>query len=339
MSESERVNEWLKCGTDLAICRRERAIEFALRIIAAADERANSAAGVVDRNQRAFEIRHGRIPFAVFGRLIVRLYRMMKIRIAARFWSSCVSSACLRGVLHGRIERRVNVEAAVIDLVLCEDADSNRAAPRPSRSSPGSEGSRLGCEVDFRLLRLLRPAPARSFSSSTMRSSTVSRCDRRALRIFQRRKSIRAADQSGQQRRFGEIQFRGALAEISLRRGLNSVTTGAEINPVHVKLENLLLGELALDPQRDHRFEQFAAEGAAAERKTVARELLGDAARAFLGRAAHDIATKRAQNAAPIDPAVLDKSACPRAPAARRRKNGDTSLSETFSRFAPASRL
>src|SRR6202011_3700683 len=56
VGEGERINERLEGRADLAIRGRERAIEFALRIIAAAHECADAAAGVVDRHERAFEI-------------------------------------------------------------------------------------------------------------------------------------------------------------------------------------------------------------------------------------------------------------------------------------------
>jgi hypothetical protein len=68
-----------------------------------------------------------------------------------------------------------------------------------------------------------------------------------------------------------------------LRRGLNSVATVAEINPVYIKLKDLLFGKLTFDPQRHHRFEQFPAESAAPEGEAVAGELLSDTARAFFG--------------------------------------------------------
>ena len=130
----------------------------------------------------------------------------------------------------------------------------------------------------------------------------------RALRIFQRRKPIWAADQSCQQRGFGKIQLGRAFAEIDLRSGLNPIATIAEINPVYVKLEDLLFGKLALDTQGHHRFQQFPAEGAAAEWKAVSGELLGNTAGAFFGRAARDIANQSAQNPAPINSLVLIES-------------------------------
>src|SRR5436853_3410041 len=63
-----------------------------------------------------------------------------------------------------------------------------------------------------------------------------------------------------------------------------------------------------LDPKRDHRFQELAANVAATERQTVARELLSNAARPFLGRAAQNIAHERAENAPPINSRVLIKA-------------------------------
>ena len=120
MAESNRINEWLKCGTNLPVCWSQRAIEFALRVIASADECANSATGIVDDDHCAFQIRHRRISFSIFGRVIARLYRMMKIGLMLDFGELCLQRV-LRGVLHGWIKRGVDRQTAVIDLVLCQD--------------------------------------------------------------------------------------------------------------------------------------------------------------------------------------------------------------------------
>ena len=97
--------------------------------------------------------------------------------------------------------------------------------------------------------------------------------------------------------------------------------------------------KLVLDPQRHHRLQHFAAQGPAAEGKTVAGQLLGNAARAFLGRAAHDVADQRARDPAPINSAVLEK---PRVFARQQRvdeKRRNFVQAPPSARFAPASRL
>src|SRR4029453_12811970 len=60
-----------------------------------------------------------------------------------------------------------------------------------------------------------------------------------------------------------------------------SVETTAEINPVKVELHDFLFAELLLDSARQKNFEQFAAKRFFLERKTVARQLLCNRARAL----------------------------------------------------------
>src|SRR2546430_11844493 len=110
-------NKGFECQPTLPVCRSQRAIELALRVIATTDERANTTAGIVNHNHRALQIRHGRIPFPVLGRFVVRFERMMKIRLVLDF-CELGFKRILRGVLHGRIERRVDRQPTVIDLVL-----------------------------------------------------------------------------------------------------------------------------------------------------------------------------------------------------------------------------
>ena len=93
--------------------------------------------------------------------------------------------------------------------------------------------------------------------------------------------------------------------KVRLGRRFDPVAAGAKIYPVHVELEDLILCQLALDAKGNHRFEQLAADGPAAQWKAVARELLCNAARAFLDRAALDVAVEGPRHPAPIDSAML----------------------------------
>src|SRR4029450_13925666 len=85
VTESDRVDERLECGTNLPVRRSKRAIEFALRIITSTYQRTNSTAGIINYNHGAFQIRHGRIPFSVLRRMIGRFDRMMKIGLMLDF--------------------------------------------------------------------------------------------------------------------------------------------------------------------------------------------------------------------------------------------------------------
>src|SRR5205823_15014707 len=97
--------------------------------------------------------------------------------------------------------------------------------------------------------------------------------------------------------------------KVSLRGCFDSITAGAEIDSVNVKLENLLLGELMLDAKCHHRFVYFWAKRAPTEWKAVSGKLLGNAAGSFLGCAARNIADQLSQNSAPIKTLVLNQPA------------------------------
>ena len=76
-----------------------------------------------------------------------------------------------------------------------------------------------------------------------------------------RRIARRALHHPGQQRALAQGQLRGGLVEIALRGGLDAVGAGAEIDPVQVELEDLLLGELGLQPDRQDQLLGLAPVG------------------------------------------------------------------------------
>ncbi len=65
------------------------------------------------------------------------------------------------------------------------------------------------------------------------------------------------------------------LAEIALRRGLDAIGAGAEIDAVEIELEDLVLGIFALQPEREFDFLQLARKRALLGQEQVLRELLG----------------------------------------------------------------
>ena len=116
ISEGKGVNKRLERRANLPIRWRQCAIEFTLGIIAATDQRANAAASVIDYDDRAFQIRHRGV-FAFLRRFVIRLERMMKIRLMLDFDHRRFERLS-RHVLHSRIESGVDVESALVDLVL-----------------------------------------------------------------------------------------------------------------------------------------------------------------------------------------------------------------------------
>src|SRR6266480_4641190 len=227
---------------------------------------------------------------------------MMKIGLALDFCQLSLERL-LRGNLHSWIERRVNKESTIIDLILRQQ-QSQIPLDRVHRIIFLDEGQTFRMRCDFRYLRLLGLCRRKILQLNHAIQNGIT-LDRRAVGVLQRRKTIGTSNQAGKERGLGKVQLGCALSEISLRGCFNAITTSAEINAINVKLEDLLLGELTFDAQSHHCFEQFPTHGAAAQRKAVARELLGNAAGSFLGRATQDIVSKCAENAAPINPSML----------------------------------
>ncbi len=129
-----------------------------------------------------------------------------------------------------------------------------------------------------------------------------------AVVIARRRQARGRFDEAGEQRRLGHRHGAGRLAEIALGGGFDAIGAGAEIDPVEIELENLVLGEFVLQPHRQHRLLQLAREGAVLGEEQVLGELLGDR-RAALGDAAvEQVRHHRAEQADGIDAVVETKS-------------------------------
>ena len=72
-----------------------------------------------------------------------------------------------------------------------------------------------------------------------------------------------------------------ALAEIALRRRLNSIQAVPEIHLVEVELEDLVLGVFRFDPGREDQLLELASNGLVRLEKALAGELLGNGAAAL----------------------------------------------------------
>ena len=133
-----------------------------------------------------------------------------------------------------------------------------------------------------------------------------------AFRIAVRRQPRRRLDQARQHRGFRQRDVLGGLAEIALRGRLHAIGAGAEIDPVEIELENFRFGMLALQPEREFDFLQFALQRALLRQEQVLGELLGQRRAALRDAAMQDVGHRRARDADRIDavmriePAVLD---------------------------------
>ncbi len=95
------------------------------------------------------------------------------------------------------------------------------------------------------------------------------------------------------------------LAEVEPRRGLDAVDAVAEVHLVAVEREDLALGVALLDLDREDRFLDLAFRGLVVGQEQLARELLGERARAVHRGAAMMSLTTRDDDARDAEAEVL----------------------------------
>ena len=102
------------------------------------------------------------------------------------------------------------------------------------------------------------------------------------------------------------------LAEIALRGLLDAVGAGAEIDAVEIHLEDLRLGELTLEPQRQQRFLELAVDRALLRQEEILGELLRDGRAALRDGAVQDVGDESAPDAERVDAVMFVRSGGPR---------------------------
>ena len=190
-----------------------------------------------------------------------------------------VAERLLRGELHGRIERRVDVESALEDQVgavlrlerLLDVVDEVLAGrPPPLRRDQAEVGLRQA----LGLLVLENPEvhhPAEDHLAPALRRFAA--VERRVVRGGPR--------QAGDQRRLLHAQLRDGLAEVRPRRRLDAVRAVTEVHLIQVHLEDAVLGVAALELEGQHRLLQLPLEALVRREKQDLGELLGDGAAAL----------------------------------------------------------
>ena len=118
----------------------------------------------------------------------------------------------------------------------------------------------------------------------------------------------RRFQEPGQQGRLVDAQIARRAAEVFARRRLDAVGAGPQIDPVEVDGENLILGELAFQPQGQQQFLHFALEGPVRLEKKVLSRLLGDGAAALDDAPGPDIGHHGPRQADDIEAEMLVKA-------------------------------
>ena len=102
----------------------------------------------------------------------------------------------------------------------------------------------------------------------------------------------------------GHVDIARRAAEIAPRRRVDAVGAGAEIGAVEVDGQDFFLGELALQPEGEHRLLNLAADGALRREEHQLRHLLGDRAAARHHAPLDRVLPGRADHAEGVDAAV-----------------------------------
>ncbi len=207
------------------------------------------------------------------------------------------------GVLIGGIDRRRDVQAARVGFVLVLRVHH---LPHHFRDVLRMHAVFVAGDLRVKLfLDRLVVLLLRDVTQIEHALQDVFLTDFRALRIHDRVVRRRRLRQAGEHRGLGERDVLQVLAEIHARRGREAVRALAQIDLVHVQLENLVLGERALDLVRKQHFIDLARVRLFARQEEVARDLHRDRARALRSAAMRQIGEARAQDTDEVDAAVF----------------------------------
>ena len=197
-----------------------------------------------------------------------------------------VDQSLAADLLETRIERRAHGEAAAIELVLAEEIDDVAAhflGEEFRRGEPRAGLAHLHAE------RLGLGGLALFLGDEAVLDHAIDHPVAAGDGALRKAERIVVARRLGQRREIGAIgdrQLVQRLVPIGLRRCGHAIGAAAEINLVQIKLEDLLLGEGALDADGEDRLFQLALDGLVARQEEVLGDLLGD------GRGAHHAAAR-----------------------------------------------
>ena len=286
--ERRRVDERLERRSRLPL-RLRRAVEVALLEVATADHRPDFAGSRIQRHERGLQ----RIRFVV----VLATLTLLDIGDAAR-------DLGFGGLLHVEVNRRVDLQAALIDALPPETLDQETPdlffEVLPERLATPERVVQL-----HRFLQRLVVRRSIDHLRIEHRAERDVAACRGLLEAHRRRVAGGRLHEAGQQRRFRDADGRRRLAEIPERRGLHTVQAVTEIDLVEIQLENLVLAELLLESRRDDDLGQLASVGLLGRQEALPRQLLCDRAAALGETTFSKIAQRRTRNANDVDSVVI----------------------------------
>ena len=246
--QGRQIDNRLECRAGLALGLR-RSVELALAVIPAADHGAHPAIEV-ERHQRCLPDPGGA---AVTDKR--KLQRILRRALQRRFQRGDDGDVAvdMAKIAHGAIQHPIGEIARAIAA-----ARTRRDGGALLRRAGG--GGRIG-KTGIHHARQHLPGAGIG------------------LRLVAGRVIARGRlQQAGQHRRLIEIEVARAAPEIAPGRGIHTIGAGAEIDPVQIDAENLVLAEFLLQPEGEQQFLYLAVEAALRGQEQVLGQLLRDRA-------------------------------------------------------------
>ena len=129
------------------------------------------------------------------------------------------------------------------------------------------------------------------------------------VRVAQGRVVARRLRQPGEQGDLAQVQVAGVLVEVGAGRGLHPVGALAQVDLVQVEVEDLLLGEHALDAVGENRLGQLAQVALFRGEQQAAGDLLGDGRAALAAAAGEQVVDGGPGDGPAVQAGVLPETA------------------------------
>ena len=119
----------------------------------------------------------------------------------------------------------------------------------------------------------------------------------------------RRLEQAGQHRGFRQVDVAHRLVEVEMRRAVDAEGAAAHIGAVEIELQDFVLGQPRLQPDRQKRLVDLALDGALVAQEQVLRQLLGDRGAALPHAAGLRVGDQRARGAGDVDAEMVVEAA------------------------------
>ena len=124
-----------------------------------------------------------------------------------------------------------------------------------------------------------------------------------------RREFGRRLEQAGQHRRFRQVDVAHRLVEVEMRRAVDAEGAAAHVGAVEIELQDFVLGQPRLEPDRQEGFVDLALDGALVAQEQVFGQLLGDRGAALAHAAGLRVGDQRARGAGDVDAEMIVEAA------------------------------